>query len=391
MKKNKIISVLLVIVMLASIMSLTASAEGKTYNATNSFVATSTYSLDPEDFNLSVNINSDKIYVLNGHSAEYTYEILYFKATYTDLTGATHSSDYNTSPEEFFAIFDKRIEDMKEAEIFNEGKPEEVHKKVSDITLSTEISISFADEGVFGILEYSVIVEGFSAPAVSTGDLGIGDALDAIKLPTDIEMSGTISEFPTIASVKVISKPVKTAYTDAEKFDATGLELEISTTDGITGAFTYNEATSFSFTFNPSIKGNLTTYDSEIITYLNGIEILKTPITVEHKWSDGYVNITTDKYTENKPGYHAIVCEGCGETHDAQPHTPKYEEWTYNNDQTFVANGTESNVCTDCGTVLIRDTFGTADFNTAFADLHFIKVIFEYINVLLRFIGAATY
>ena len=106
------------------------------------------------------------------------------------------------------------------------------------------------------------------------------------------------------------------------------------------------------------------------------------------KYSEGFVNITTYKYTEENPGYHAFVCEGCGETHNAQHHTPKYEEWTYNNDQTFIANGTESNVCSDCGTILTRDTFGTADFNETFSDMHFFKVIFEYINMLIRLFSA---
>jgi hypothetical protein len=44
----------------------------------------------------------------------------------------------------------------------------------------------------------------------------------------------------------------------------------------------------------------------------------------------------------------------------------------------------------DCGAVLTRDVFSSADYNDAFANYHFLRVIFDYINTLLRFIGAAT-
>ena len=63
--------------------------------------------------------------------------------------------------------------------------------------------------------------------------------------------------------------------------------------------------------------------------------------------------------------------------------------WTYNNDQSFTSNGTESSVCMDCGAVLTRDVFNSADYNEIFANYHFLRVIFDYINVLLRLINTA--
>ena len=63
--------------------------------------------------------------------------------------------------------------------------------------------------------------------------------------------------------------------------------------------------------------------------------------------------------------------------------------WTYNNDQTFTSNGTESSICMDCGAVLTRDVFSSADYNNIFANYHFLRVIFDYINTLLRILGAA--
>ena len=159
------------------------------------------------------------------------------------------------------------------------------------------------------------------------------------------------------------------------------------------------------FTANPSKDEKLNVNATEVIAYFDGIELVKLPVNVTHAWSKDFVSITTDLYSESKPGYHAIVCDGCGEAHNAQPHIPSPvldengdplvdEEgnvvcWTSNNDQTFLKNGTESSICQDCGAVLTRNTFGTADYNDTLANYHFIRVILDYINALLRIINGA--
>lgn len=390
MKNKKILAIILVVALLSSFATTYVSAaEGLSYSASDSLALTTDYTLNPDNFEISVSVNDSKICSLDGTSKKYTAEITSFLVVYTEISGETHSCDYVVSPEDFFGVFEKRTADMEYAENYNADKEPAYHLKVNDITLVANTLISFDESSVFGSLEYDISINGFSAPALSTGALGFGDT-NLLSVPTELNLSGSFYDFPTIASQPtILSKPAKTNYTDAEKYDANGLKIAITTSTGATGTFTYDDSTSHLFNFNPTIKENLTIDNSEAIVYLSGVEILKTPITVTHKWSADYVNITTYKYTPNKPGYHAIVCEGCGETHDAMPHEIDEDAWTYNNDQTFVENGTESTHCLTCNAVLTRDTVGTADFNTAFADMHFIKVIFEYVNILLQLIGAS--
>ena len=366
---KKLLSLVLVVVMMFSVVSIVANAEAAlTYNGHSRIVVTKDCTFNPDNFSVALTLNSDKVAAFDGESDAFTYEITAIKTP--------DAIDYNTNPEEFFAHFT--------AEDF------------AGSALEIDFKVEFESVAVFGELEYTVVVTGFSAP-LDLGGIGSligGTGADvSANLPTDLTDTGIIEGFPAIdpSSVILLSGADKIAYTDAESFNPDGVKIALSLDNGNSGTLTYNEETAHAFDFVPTTAENLSVYDTEVAMLVYGTVIGYTPILVEHKWSDGYVNITTDKYTATNPGYHAIVCEGCGETHDAQYHIVDDEAWTYNNDETFVANGTESNTCLDCGTVLIRDTFGTAGFNTAFADMHFIKVIFEYINVLLRFIGAATY
>ncbi len=374
---KKILSIVLAVVMLFSVMSICVSAEAPatTYNGKASVMIGGENSLNPENFDISIALDSDKLGAFDGGSTDFTYTL--------DSVKTPSGADYFTDPEAFYAYFT--------SEEFTGG------------SIEIEFTVELVSEGIFGQLDYIITVKGFSAPLDIGLDLGgllggSGDADVSAKLPTDIVHTGTLEGVPTIdtSTIQILGRPEKSDYYDSEKFDPTGLKLAFSLSNGKSGTFTYNDVNAHIFSFTPTAKENLSCYDAEVAVFILGTYIMTTPISVEHKWScdaegnPAYVNITTDKYSENKPGYHAVVCEGCGETHDAQPHTVDPNTWTYNNDQTFVANGTESNTCLDCGTVLIRDTFGTAGFNTTFADMHFIKVIFEYINVLLRFIGAAT-
>lgn len=379
---KKIFSIALAVVMLFSIMSVCVSAEtpATTYTGKASIMIAGDNSLNPENFEISLALNNHKLGALDGASTEFTYTL--------DKVENPFGVSYFTNPEEFFAFY--------------------TDEEFTGSSIEIEFTVELVSDEIFGQLDYIITIKGFSAPLDAGIDLGIlggligggDDSADiSAKLPTDIVYNGTIEGVPTIdtSTIQILGRPEKSDYYDSEKFDATGLKLAFSLSNGKNGTFTYNEANAHMFSFIPTTNENLTCYDSEVSVFIFGTYIMNTPISVEHKWScdaegnPAYVNITTDKYSDNKPGYHAIVCEGCGETHDAQPHTVDPNAWTYNNDQTFVANGTESNTCLDCGTVLIRDTFGTAGFNTTFADMHFIKVIFEYINVLFRFIGAATY
>ncbi len=374
---KKFISFLLILSILFCAMSICGQATANVYTKTVGVLVEEDNTFNPDNFAVSLSINPNKIATFDGESNNYTY---YFENIRVD---STYYDENN--PDAFYEIFSS--------------------KDFTGVTIYMDLFVEFESEGVFGELEYTVSVSGFSAPIDVGIDIGglLGDSAGDVSanLPTTLVSTGTIEDFPSIdfSTIKVTEKPQKFSYYDSEKFDATGTKLEFSLTNNKSGVFTYNEKNSHVFSFAPSNSEQLSIYDTEVATMLFGHIINYTPITVNHKWpadnnNDGkpdYVNITTYKYTEQNPGYHAIVCEGCGETHDAQPHVVRNSGWEYNYDQTFVSNGTMSNTCIECGTILIADVPGTADFNTVFADMHFIKVIFEYINVLLRFIGAATY
>lgn len=392
MKKSKIISLLLVVTIFVSLIGTTVSAEDTlSYTTKGTYGVTAVQTLNPDNFNISIDINKTKIGVLEGGSSNFTYNLISFTASYVDVDLNKHTADYITEPDEFFAIFEKKESDVNYAKKYNEENPDKSPKAVKNIDLESIIEIVFEDSRIFGSLDYTITLDGFSAPISTGGSLGfVDDLTSAAKLPIDVEIAGNIANFPVISNFEIKSIPKKSVYTDSEKFDPSGLALSVITTAGVVGTYTYNDDTAYMFTFNPSNKEKLNIFTSEVITYLNGIEIIKTPVVVEHDWSDGYVNITTDKISENKPGYHAVVCEGCGETHDAQTHVYDDGAWVFNNDQTFLKNGTMSNICQECGATLIRDAYGTAGYLTAFTEYHFIGVIFDYIHLLLNLISASV-
>ena len=370
MKKG--FSLFLVIAIVFTIFAIPVQAETLTYTDTVIKTITNENIIDIEDFKVTIDVDESKILCFDGASVDYNCTINSINVVNPDTSSFVNIEN---DPEAFAAVFSTQG-------FLNRGTE-----------LYIDFMIEFQNDAVFGELDYDIIITGFSSPLDTGLDLGglLGGSTGvALPVAQDIIVSGNFPEFPTIdfSKIKRTQAPVKTVYSDAERFDATGTQFEITLTTGVKGTLSYTKETTSFFNFIPTVNENLTCHDTEVTTLLLGHPVNYTPIVVEHQWSDGPVNITTGKYSDNKPGYHATVCEGCGETHDAQKHIPA-GEWTYNNDETFVANGTESNICKDCGTVLTRDTFGTAGFNTTFADMHFIQVIFEYINILITYIGAA--
>ncbi len=400
---KKLLSVLLAAVMLFSSIGLISVVAADEPTTGLSYTVTGTYGLDgktdaqKELFNVDVVIDSSKIAALDGESKAYTYEIDSIVA---------NGIDYLQDEDAFFAAFD--AEDY------------------SGTVLEVTFTINFESDKVFGTLDYTVNVMGFMAP-VSIGLGPVDDALANVALPINVTFSDNVWQFPSLDEMEILQRPTKQDYKDTEKFDFEGTKVAVKTRaatsyvevpdatgalhrvytyeEGYSGIVEYGPQTANMFTANPTKDENLNVNVTEVIAYFDGIELAKLPVSVEHAWSNGYSSITTDKYTEGKPGYHAIVCDGCGEAHDAQPHNPSPvldengepmldEEgevicWTFNNDQTFLNNGTESSICSDCGAVLTRDTFGTADYNDSLANYHFIRVILDYINALLRIINGS--
>lgn len=391
MKSKKILSILLAVVMLASVMSICAYAEdAKIYKASASYALNAKAAVDPATFSATVDIDRSKISALDGGTPDVEAEITSLVATYNSiLTGETISADYITSAEDFFALFTTVAQDIAAINEYNAGvEDSEKLPDASPVDLTVKSDIIVNDPLAFGTLEYTINVVGFSE-ALEIGLGPVDDLLANVKLPVTIAIPGNAPDFPAVESMVVIERPSKREYTDAEKYDATGLVLGITTTTGQVGTFTYSAETDHMFFCTPTNKENLTTYDTEVAIAFNGEQICKMPVLVDHQWTENYVCITTDKYSEFKPGYHAIVCEGCGETKDAQNHSVDPEAWVSNGDQTFLKNGTESTTCLDCGATLTRDAFHTADYNEDLANYHFIQVILDYINFLLRIIDTS--
>ncbi len=385
MKSRKILSAVLVAVMLFSIFAINVSADAPlSFSVTESAAVSAKGSLMKELFNIKVTVDESQFCALDGYSDDYTITINAAKVK--DPVTAEYY-DYYTDPDNFFGVFTSGTEE----------------NPFAGALVEVDFTIDFVSNHVFGKLDYTIDITGFMEP-YSLGFGPIDDALSNVALPVEVKRTGNIWQFPTIDNLIINNVPVKSNYYDTEKFDLEGTQVYVETkvataynaaTDtytyeaGKAGTVTYNEDNSNMFTCNPSKDERLSVLSSEVVTFFAGQYLSRIPVQVEHKESEGYVNITTDRYSQNKPGYHAIVCEGCGEAHDAQPHEVNPEAWTSNNDATFMNNGTESTNCLVCNAVLTRDTFGTAGFNEAFADYHFILVIFEYINLILRIINAA--
>ncbi len=386
MKLRKLLSALLVAVMIFSIFAINVSADAPlSFTVTESASVSAKGSLMKELFNINVTIDESKFCALDGYTDDYTITIN--SAKVKDPVTAEYY-DYYTDPDKFFSVFTSGTEE----------------NPFAGALVEVEFTIEFASNHVFGELNYTIDISGFMEP-YSIGFGPVDDALSNVALPVEVKKTGNIWQFPSIENITINSVPVKSNYYDTEKFDLEGTQVYVETkvataydqrTDtytyeaGKAGTVTYSEANSNMFTCNPSKDEKLSVLSTEVVTFFAGQYLSRIPVNVDHKVSDGYVCITTDYYTENKPGYHAKVCEGCGEAHDAQPHEVNPDAWVSNNDATFMNNGTESTNCLVCNAVLTRNTFGTAGFNETFADYHFILVIFQYINVILRVINGAV-
>ena len=386
MKLRKLLSALLVAVMIFSIFAINVSADAPlSFTVTETAAVSAKGSLMKELFNINVTIDESKFCALDGYTDDYTITIN--SAKVKDPVTAEYY-DYYTDPDKFFSVFTSGTEE----------------NPFAGALVEVEFTIEFASNHVFGELNYTIDISGFMEP-YSIGFGPVDDALSNVALPVEVKKTGNIWQFPAIENITINSVPVKSNYYDTEKFDLEGTQVYVETkvataydqrTDtytyeaGKAGTVTYSEANSNMFTCNPSKDEKLSVLSTEVVTFFAGQYLSRIPVNVDHKVSDGYVCITTDYYTENKTGYHAKVCEGCGEAHDAQPHEVNPDAWVSNNDATFMNNGTESTNCLVCNAVLTRNTFGTAGFNETFADYHFILVIFQYINVILRVINGAV-
>lgn len=402
---KKIISLVLVAVMLCSFASISVFAEDPapaptptpelSFTKTIQVVIPDTHRLTNEDgsgFKVTLDIDDKHVIPMDGASTAHTFEIVSIEAQKDGFSRITYDPDYSdtTTPNPFFEYFK-----------FPEGEPRKA------VSLYVTINIDFTDKEVFGDLGYEISVTGFSAPP-DIGGIGgiIGGAGDSLPIPTTVTDDGEIKEFPKVnpSTIVPLNSSTKKVYSDAEFPEVEGTKVQFTTvqnsydaegnltgsTDLATGTVTYAPNNALAFTTLPARTERVPVGTTEIVTYFEGYRLSTIPVSVSHAYSSSPVCITTDKYTDNKPGYHAIVCNGCGDAHSASQHVVDPDSWVSNKDESFVADGTASTTCLVCGATLTKDIKGSADFNTAFANYHFLLVIFEYISVILRIINISV-
>ncbi|MBR0535778.1 MAG: hypothetical protein IIX14_05310 [Clostridia bacterium] len=385
---KKLLSIALVAIMLFSCISLSASAEpieNPEYTIEKEFNVTvmDSYTLTEgllSNFGVTFELIDKNVIALDGYDTTHTAEITKISAKRSTGPVVVYDAE---NPDEFLDLF--RFEDESEAE---------------SIGINIAVKVDYASANVFGELGYKITINGFSTPP----DLGI-DLGDAVAVPTAIVTEGQFLEFPRLDanSLQVLNQSTKMTYLDSETPEVEGTKLQLDTVYDVydetgkfvetkpfkSGTVTYSAANKHLFTASPELGQRIPVGTKEIVTFFFGHKLSTLGVSVKHDWSNGLVSITTDKYSDNKPGYHATVCNGCGETHDPQPHRVDPESWQSNNDATFTGNGTASTICLDCGATLTKDVLGSAQYNDAFSNYHFLLVIFDYINLILRFIGAA--
>lgn len=376
---KKILSIVLVAVMLFSFAGIAVSAEEETTPAPElSLKKTVAVTVDDSNtltdsalspFGVEVNINSKNTVALDGANANYTTVIEEISAARAGQSLIVYDE---ADPEPFLDIF--RFEEDEEGNLLSES-----------IAINVTFRVDFEHEEVFGDLGYEIVINGFSTPP----DLGISLG-DMVAVPTAITYEGIFEEFPSLTSLSIEKASSKMVYTDDEYVELEGTKLSITTSAGISGTVTYAAQNAHMFTTVPAKDERIPAGTTEIATYFFGRHLSTLPVIVSHAWSEGPVCITTDKYTENKPGYHAIVCNGCGEAHSAEQHRVDQDSWVSNEDASFVGDGTASTVCLDCGATLTKDVQGSAGFNTSFGNYHFLLVIFEYISLILRIITTSV-
>ncbi len=379
---KKILSIVLVAVMLFSFTSICVSAEETEPAPELSYTLTHKLSIDQKQtlsvdgalssgFKVDIEVIKDQIVALGDAKVEPKVTITEIRAQRQgDMPWVVYDEE---NPEDFYKVFEL----IAETEEDKPTKP--------SLPMEIDFRIDFKDKEVFGILDYELTINGFAQPPSLGIDLG-----DSLPVPTPIVAKANIPEFPTLQSYEVKKASTKMEYLDSEMIELDGIELSITTSAGETGIVKYGPTNQHLFTTVPAKDQKLTVDVKEISTYFFGdINISTVPVRVEHDMAKHPVNITTDKYTDNKPGYHATICNGCGKRSAAEPHRVDPDAWVSNNDATFTSNGTASQPCLDCGATLTKDVLGSAQYNVTLSNYHFLLVIFDYINLVLKFIDAA--
>lgn len=175
------------------------------------------------------------------------------------------------------------------------------------------------------------------------------------------------------AGESIISKPIKTAYTDNEYFNPQGLVISVNGKE-----ITYSP-TDTKFKFVPGLNEKLTTaipkipegssvvekdengydkYTANVDVYYNEVKIGTVNVDVAHVW--GKV-----QYMDNN--YHGRFCQGCGIVDELTFSVHNVKEYIPNDDGGLFIQQSESGECVDCGHLITRKIAGTEKFNSIFS------------------------
>lgn len=146
----------------------------------------------------------------------------------------------------------------------------------------------------------------------------------------------------------IVTNPIKTAYNDAEYFNAQGLTILFE------NEVVVYTPTNSDFRFEPALNELLTVETAEIAVFYNNRFIGMVPVTVEHLLGE---------LTAVDHG-HGNFCLGCGTIHNFENHT--VEEWIPNDDGGIFVMQTQTGYCTICGAEVTENIPGSEKFNDLF-------------------------
>ncbi len=239
------------------------------------------------------------------------------------------------------------------------------------VKVPVNFTITVAAESVAGYADYTLVVTG----------LHKGDSTDYQNTVT--KDTAVIEEI--VSATVTGAELAKTDYKEDEQIAISDATASVEAAGGLTGTVNYSQNPGFFFVTTADGK-KFTTETTAVDVCVKGANDC-TPftidcITVDHAWGDSFVSISN--------GSHAIVCKECGAVKPGTTCDHNFGEGIYNNDQTFVKDGTETCICEDCGAALTRGVEGTAGYVTRFANYKFLYIIFDYISLLFDIFTGLT-
>ncbi len=160
----------------------------------------------------------------------------------------------------------------------------------------------------------------------------------------------------------------KSAFTDVECFDPTGLVIADANNTQIKYATEYQY-----FTFSVELDEPLTVYITEIEVFYKGDSCGFVPVVVSHAGGE---------ITPVNNHSHGEICAGCGVVCKNAEHTVSY--WVPNGDAGLLTSETETGTCLVCGDTVSRYIEGTATYPTVFASADILVTLLSIVSMIVE-------